>query len=115
MQRHELLAIVGELEPEVLVATERPCCRSRGPCARSRRSVGDLLRAEAAEPSRHSIHHRLGVAGPTLMKGLERVRFDQSPVNAALVRSPTTAPSSLTRATWCESRNRPARRISRSP
>ena len=49
--------------------------------------LGDLLRAEAAERRSRSIRYRLGVAGLPVMKDLESFRFDQSPVNAALVRS----------------------------
>jgi hypothetical protein len=71
---------------------------------RSRRSFGNLLRGRG--PGSRSIHHRLGVADPTLMKGLESVRFDPSPVNAALVRSSTAASSSLPSAMWGGSRNR---------
>ena len=88
MQRHELLAAMGELKLRGMMAAFDEAVVQG---LRLRRSVeeilGDLVRAEAAERRSRSIRYRLGVAGLPVMKDLEGFRFDQSPVNEALVRS----------------------------
>ena len=88
MQRHELLAAMGELKLRGMMAAFDEAVVQG---LRLRRSVeeilGDLVRAEAAERRSRSIRYRLGVAGLPVMKDLDDFRFDQSPVNEALVRS----------------------------
>ena len=88
MQRHELLATLSELKLRGMAAAFDEAVvqglRLRRPVEQI---LGDLLRAEAAERRSRSIRYRLGVAGLPVMKDLESFRFDQSPVNAALVRS----------------------------
>jgi DNA replication protein DnaC len=88
VQRHELLATLSELKLRGMVAAFDEAVvqglRLRRPVEEI---LGDLLRAEAAERRSRSIRYRLGVAGLPVMKDLDSFRFDQSPVNAALVRS----------------------------
>jgi len=88
MQRHELLAALGELRLRGMVAAFDEAVVQG---IRQRHTVeeilGELLRAEAAERQSRSIRYRLGIAGLPEMKDLEGFRFDFSPVNEALVRS----------------------------
>ena len=88
MQRPELLATLSELKLRGMAAAFDEAVvqglRLRRPVEQI---LGDLLRAEAAERRSRSIRYRLGVAGLPVMKDLESFRFEQSPVNAALVRS----------------------------
>ena len=52
-----------------------------------------------------SIRYRLGVAGLPVMKDLESFRFEQSPVNAALVRSLHDGERRIWRIECCNSGN----------
>ena len=87
MQRHELIAAMGELHLRGMAAAFDEAVVQG---IRQRRTVeeilGELLRAEAAERQSRSIRYRLGVAGLPEMKDLDGFRFDLSPVNEALVR-----------------------------
>lgn len=88
MQRHELIAAMGELHLRGMAAAFDETVIQG---IRQRRSVeeilAELLRAEAAERQSRSIRYRLGIAGLPEMKDLDGFRFDLSPVNEALVRS----------------------------
>ncbi len=88
MQRHDLIAAMGELHLRGMAATFDETVVQG---IRQRRTVeeilGELLRAEAAERQSRSIRYRLGIAGLPEMKDLDGFRFDLSPVNEALVRS----------------------------
>lgn len=88
MQRHELLALMGELKLRGMAgAFDEAVVQG----LRRRRQVeeilADLLRAEATEREVRSIRYRLGIAGLPVMKDLDAFRFDESPVNEGLVRS----------------------------
>jgi DNA replication protein DnaC len=88
MQRHELLALMGELKLRGMAgAFDEAVVQG----LRRRRQVeeilADLLRAEATEREARSIRYRLGIAGLPMMKDLDAFRFDESPVNQGLVRS----------------------------
>jgi DNA replication protein DnaC len=88
VQRHELIAAMGELHLRGMAAAfEETVVQG----IRQRRTVeeilAELLRAEAAERQSRSIRYRLGIAGLPEMKDLDGFRFDLSPVNEALVRS----------------------------
>ncbi len=89
MQRHELIAALGELRLRGMAAAFDEAVVHG---IRQRRTVeeilGELLRAEAAERQSRSIRYRLGIAGLPEMKDLDSFRFDLSPVNEALARSP---------------------------
>jgi DNA replication protein DnaC len=88
MQRHELLALMGELKLRGMAAAFDEAVVEG---LRRRRQVeeilADLLRAEAIEREARSIRYRLGVAGLPVMKDLDAFRFDESPVNEGVVRS----------------------------
>lgn len=88
MQRHELIAVMGELHLRGMAAAFDEAVVQG---IRQRHSVeeilAELLRAEAAERQSRSIRYRLGIAGLPEMKDLDSFRFDLSPVNEALVRS----------------------------
>lgn len=88
MQRHELIAALGELRLRGMAAAFDGAVVHG---IRQRRTVeeilGELLRAEAAERQSRSIRYRLGIAGLPEMKDLDGFRSDLSPVNEALVRS----------------------------
>jgi DNA replication protein DnaC len=88
VQRHELIAALGELRLRGMAAAFDEAVVHG---IRQRRTVeeilGELLRAEAAERQSRSIRYRLGIAGLPEMKDLDGFRFDLSPVNEALVRS----------------------------
>ena len=88
MQRHELLATLSELKLRGMVAAFDETVVQGLRLRRSAEEIlADLLRAEAAERRSRSIRYRLGVAGLPVMKDLESFCFEESPVNAALVRS----------------------------
>jgi DNA replication protein DnaC len=88
MQRHELLATLSELKLRGMVAAFDETVVQGLRLRRSAEEIlADLLRAEAAERRSRSIRYRLGVAGLPVMKDLESFRFEESPVNAALIRS----------------------------
>ena len=88
MQRHDLIAAMGELHLRGMAAAFDEAVVQG---IRQRRTVeeilGELLRAEAAERQSRSIRYRLGIAGLPEIKDLDGFRFDLSPVNEALVRS----------------------------
>lgn len=88
MQRHELIAAMGELHLRGMAAAFDEAVVGG---IRQRHTVeeilAELLRAEAAERQSRSIRYRLGIAGLPQMKDLDSFRFDLSPVNEALVRS----------------------------
>ena len=119
MQRHELLALMGELKLRGMVAAfDEAVVQGLRLHRRVEEILGDLLRAEAAERRSRSIRYRLGVAGLPVMKDLESFRFEESPVNAALVRSLHDGTFLATQrnvvlvggtgtASWCPSRYHP--------
>ena len=82
MQRHELIAALGELRLRGMAAAFDEAVVQG---IRQRRTVeeilAELLRAEAAERQSRSIRYRLGIAGLPEMKDLDSFRFDLSPVN----------------------------------
>jgi DNA replication protein DnaC len=88
MQRHDLIAALGELRLRGMAAAFDEAVVQG---IRQRRTIeeilGELLRAEAAERQSRSIRYRLGIAGLPTTKDLASFRFDLSPVNEALVRS----------------------------
>ena len=88
MQRHELIAAMGELHLRGMAAAFDEAVVGG---IRHRHTVeeilAELLRAEAAERQSRSIRYRLGIAGLPQMKDLDSFRFDLSPVNEGLVRS----------------------------
>lgn len=88
MQRHDLIAAMGELRLRGMAAAFDEAVVQG---IRQRRTIeeilGELLRAEAAERQSRSIRYRLGIAGLPTTKDLASFRFDLSPVNEALVRS----------------------------
>ena len=78
MQRHELLALMGELKLRGMAgAFDEAVVQG----LRRRRQVeevlADLLRAEATEREARSIRYRLGIAGLPVMKDLDAFQFVQ--------------------------------------
>jgi DNA replication protein DnaC len=87
MERHEILALLAELR---LAGMRAAYDEVVGDGVRRQHGVhqilGGLLRAEAAERQARSIRYRLGIAKLPLAKTLEEFRFEDTPVNADLIR-----------------------------
>ena len=91
MERAEILAAMSELKlsgmkaafDEIIAAAVK---RQHEP----QRIIGDLLSAEISEKQARSIRYQITIAKLPLAKDLTEFRFDDRPINEALVRDPAS-------------------------
>ncbi len=91
MERHEIVAMMGELKlAGMRAAFDEVIAHGLKRQHPVQRIIGDLLRAEIAEKQARSIKYQLTIAKLPLAKDLAEFEFDATPVNEALVRELAT-------------------------
>lgn len=87
MERHEIVAMMGELKlAGMRAAFDEVMAQGLKRQHPVQRIIADLLRAEIAEKQARSIKYQLTIAKLPLAKDLAEFEFDGTPINEALVR-----------------------------
>lgn len=87
MQRHEVLALLGELKLTGMLAVYDEIVAAGVKRKHTfDRILGDLLNAEKAEKKARSIRYQMGIAKLPLAKELADFSFEGTPINEQLVR-----------------------------